>query len=101
MFKNSVPHSVPFNKQTKILNWLEMAKVNFYLKDKNKDGSTAIVMFVSFNRQRIKYPTSKSVHPKFWNAESMRVRSVKALPEAKQINNALENLSKSSGNLFI
>jgi integrase len=73
-----------------------MAKVNFYLKDKNKDGSTAIVMFVSFNRQRIKYPTSKSVHPKFWNAESMRVRSVKALPEAKQINNSLENLSKSA-----
>lgn len=69
-----------------------MAKVNFYLKDKNKDGSTAITMFVSFNRQRIKYPTSKSINPKFWNPEAMRVRSVKAVPEVREINNSLENL---------
>ncbi|MDO9553730.1 site-specific integrase [Rhodonellum sp.] len=80
-----------------------MAKFNFYLREKNKDGETPIILFISFNGNRFKYPTGKTVHPKFWNEPEQEVRQVKDFFEPKIFNNNLGSIlkaaKKSIGNL--
>lgn len=66
-----------------------MAKFNFYLREKTKDGETPIILFVSFNSSRLKYPTGKVIHPKFWNESEQLARQVKDFPLAKEFNSNL------------
>ena len=77
-----------------------MAKFNFYLREKGKDSETPIILFISFNDKRIKYPTEKSIHPKFWNDDSQSVRLVKELPTAKIFNNLLEKTKGDAKKIF-
>ncbi|AMQ55620.1 site-specific integrase [Algoriphagus sanaruensis] len=66
-----------------------MAKFNFYLREKGKDGETPIILFISFNSSRLKYPTRKVIHPKFWNESEQLARQVKDFPLAKELNSYL------------
>src|SRR5690606_10319588 len=67
-----------------------MAKLNFYLRDKAKNGLTPIILFISYNGTRLKYPTGKTIYPKYWNDADQLARQVKDFPEAKMINNNLK-----------
>lgn len=67
-----------------------MAKFNFYLREKSKEGETPIILFISFNGSRLKYPTGKAIHPKFWNEETQQARQVKDFPNAKIFNSNLK-----------
>ena len=71
-----------------------MAKFNFYLRDKLKEGETPIILFISFNSNRLKYPTDKFIHPKFWNDQKnqQQAREVKEFPLAKILNKNLKFL---------
>lgn len=69
-----------------------MAKLNFYLREKTKDGDTPIILFISFNSNRFKYPTGKVIHPKFWNESEQVARQVKDFPLAKIFNETLKFL---------
>lgn len=77
-----------------------MAKFNFYLRDKSKNGETPIILYVSYNSLRVKYPTQTSIHPKYWNEVDMVVRNVKDFPQAKAINNHLKHLSTVAENVL-
>jgi integrase len=70
-----------------------MAKLNFYLREKTKDGDTPIILFISFNSNRLKYPTGKVIHPKFWNEGEQIARQVKDFPLAKILNEHLKFLN--------
>lgn len=63
-----------------------MAKFNFYLREMAKDGDTPIILFISYNSNRLKYPTGKAVQPKFWNTSDQIARQVKEFPLAKELN---------------
>lgn len=63
-----------------------MAKFNFYLREKTKDGETPIILFISFNSSRLKYSTGKAIHPKFWNESDQLARQVKEFPLGKELN---------------
>jgi integrase len=73
-----------------------MAKFNLYLRDKNKDGETPIVLFVSYNGLRFKYPTSSIIHPKYWNDTEMTARKMKNFTQAKALNNHLKYIIKTA-----
>ncbi|MDN3689650.1 site-specific integrase [Cyclobacterium jeungdonense] len=67
-----------------------MAKFNFYLRDKSREGETPVILFISYNGWRLKYATGKIIHPKFWNENDQLTRQVKEFPTAKIFNNRLK-----------
>ncbi|MBN3520708.1 phage integrase SAM-like domain-containing protein [Algoriphagus lutimaris] len=73
-----------------------MAKFNFYLRDKKKDGETPILFMISFGSIRVKYPSQKSIHPKFWNERDQQARQVREFPQAKVFNSTLKHLKDSA-----
>jgi integrase len=73
-----------------------MAKINFYLRDKNKDGNTPLLFMISYGSTRVKYPSLKSIHPKFWNDRDQLARQVREFPQAKVFNATLKHLKDTS-----
>ena len=75
-----------------------MAKFNFYLREKTKDGETPVILFISYSGHRLKYPTGESIHPKFWNdkKEIQLARIVKEFPTAKIFNDNLKFLKSTA-----
>lgn len=69
-----------------------MAKFNFYLREKNKDAETPINLFISYNSTRLKFPTGKTINPKFWNDGAQEARQVKAFPQASDFNTGLKQI---------
>lgn len=67
-----------------------MANLNYYLREKAKEGETPVLLFISYHGQRLKYSTGKSIHPKFWNEDNQLARLVKEFPTAKIFNDRLK-----------
>jgi integrase len=65
-----------------------MANAKFYLKDKNSNNETLILMFFNYNNKVFKYSTKTSIEPRNWNNKSCRVKqqSSHSLILNKQIN---------------
>ena len=65
-----------------------MANAKFYLKDKNSNNETLILMFFNYNNKVFKYSTKTSVEPRNWNNKTCRVKqqSSHSLVLNKQIN---------------
>jgi integrase len=65
-----------------------MANAKFYLKDKNSNNETLILMFFNYNNKVFKYSTKTSVEPRNWNNKTCRVKqqSSHSLELNKQIN---------------
>ena len=51
-----------------------MANSKFYLKDKNTDNETLILMFFNYNNKVLKYSTKNSIEPRNWNNMTCRVK---------------------------
>ena len=51
-----------------------MANSKFYLKDKNSDNETLILMFFNYNNKVLKYSTKNSIEPRNWNKLTCRVK---------------------------
>lgn len=78
-----------------------MAKFNFNLREKSKVGETPIVLIIRFDGERIKYPTGKTIQPKFWNVKDQLARQVKEFPQAKVFNEGLINLKGTAKKTFL
>lgn len=78
-----------------------MAKFNYNLRERSKDGETPIVLIVRYNGERIKYPTGKTIHPKYWNCNDQLARQVKDFPQAKIFNEGLKNLKRTAEKAFL
>lgn len=79
-----------------------MAIFNFYLREKTKDGETPIIFFISYNGHRLKYPTDKTIHPKFWNDKKdiQLARLVKEFPTGKVLNDRLKFIKSEGGKIL-
>lgn len=76
-----------------------MAAFNFYLRDKNANKETPIVLFVYYNHQRFKIPTGKKIHPKCWNENKQRARSSATSTSPVEFNAALNSMIAAAKNL--
>ena len=65
----------------------------FYLRDKNSEFKTPIVMQVKFNKERINYATEESIHPDDWDNVSQRCIKSKRSPDSAVINDILNEMS--------
>jgi integrase len=76
-----------------------MAKINFYLRDKEADSPTPILLFVSYNGTRLtKFPTGETIDPLFWDAKTQRVKQTKKFPTYPEFNIRLSNIEKVAEN---
>lgn len=64
-----------------------MAKTNAYLRNKEANRATPVLMFVSYdNLQVTKYPTGETINPTLWNETTQRAKeSKKKLPYLPRI----------------
>ena len=71
-----------------------MANAKFYLKDKNSNNETLILMFFNYNNKVFKYSTKTSVEPRNWNNKTCRVKqqSSNSLELNKQINKIADSI---------
>jgi integrase len=71
-----------------------MANAKFYLKNKNTNNETLILMFFNYNNKVFKYSTKTSIQPRNWNNKTCRVKqqSSHSLELNKQINNIEDSI---------
>lgn len=78
-----------------------MAKINFYLRDKNTETDTPILMYVSYNGVRLtKYPTGETIEPKFWDTTTQRAKQTKKFPTHPEFNSRLSNIGTVAENIL-
>lgn len=71
-----------------------MAKINFYLRDKEATTPTPVLLFVSYNGVRLtKYPTGETIEPKFWDADTQRAKQTRKFPTYPEFNTRLSKLT--------
>jgi site-specific recombinase XerD len=78
-----------------------MAKFNFNLRLKNADKETPIVLIIRYSGDVVKYPTGKSIHPKFWNDAEQLARHVKENPQSKIFNEGLKFIKGTAEKVFL
>lgn len=78
-----------------------MAKINFYLRDKEANGKTPILLYVSYNNIRLtKFPTGETIEPQFWDAKTQRAKQTKKLPTHPEFNARLSKIESTAENLL-
>jgi len=77
-----------------------MASFNLYLKDKNSEKITAIILVIRWSGNTLKYTTGKSVQPIYWNSEKQTVKAVKAVEDQKVIAAKLDKVKETGQNAF-
>ncbi len=78
-----------------------MATFNFYLRDKNANSETPIILFVHYKKSRFKIPTEKTIEPKNWNESDQKARLVKEYPQAKVLNQILGYIKATAENCYL
>ncbi len=78
-----------------------MASFNLYLKDKNIENTTAIILIVRWANCTLKFATGKSVAPQYWNFEKQTVKPVKAVEDQKVIVAEIERVKEKAQKAFI
>lgn len=71
-----------------------MAEVNFYLRDNKADKKTAVMMFLSFNSNRVKIGTVENINPRFWDSSKQKAKQTKEFKEFPEFNTRIDNLRK-------
>lgn len=85
-----------------------MAKISFYLKDKNSTEPTPVNMYFSFGYYEIDYETKKKkykplkystgilIPPRFWNEDDQQAKETKKFSEYSEINSGLRNIKSTA-----
>ncbi len=77
-----------------------MAKYNYYLRDKNATGETPILLFISWNDTRLKFPIKENINPKNWDFENQTIIEDRKNPELREKNRKLTNKLATAKDLF-
>lgn len=75
-----------------------MATVNFYLKVRQSNEETLILLHFYFNAQKFKYSTGQRVIPSQWNTSTQRVK--KTFIGASDINGVLDNCQEQLNKIY-
>jgi integrase len=68
-----------------------MAEVNFYLRENTPNKVTAVMLFLSYNKNRIKIGTVERINSKYWDNENQRAKQTKEFPTNPEFNTRLKN----------
>lgn len=70
-----------------------MAKINFYLRDKEATEDTPVLLYISYNNRRVeKFPTGAVINPQFWDFKTQRAKQTKKFPTYPEFNARLSNI---------
>lgn len=69
-----------------------MAKFNFYLRSPGGSQPTPIKFVLSYDAQRLTYPTGETVRPDQWDTDRQRAKERRAAPELADLNARLNSL---------
>lgn len=75
-----------------------MANAKFYLKDKNANNETLILMFFNYNNKVFKYSTKISIQPRNWDNKICRVK--KQSSYSLMLNKQIYNIENSIMNIY-
>ncbi len=78
-----------------------MAKFNLYLRDKTSKEETPIILFISWNNNRIKYPTKELVFPKNWDFKKQNLIDKKGNIELREKSTKISNFVLLVREIFI
>jgi len=78
-----------------------MAKINFYLKKPKSKTETPILLFYSFDNQRLVYGIGRSILPKHWNELEQRVREFRTIVNHSDTNTLLKDLSDKLDSIYV
>lgn len=77
-----------------------MPSVTFRLKEPNSLNPTLIYLFFRANNLDVKYSTSQTIAPKFWNPERQRVKETRQFAGYAELNALLNNLDNCISNAY-
>lgn len=77
-----------------------MAKLNFYLRDKNSKNYTAVILYFRYSNVTLKYSTGETIEPKYWNEDTQRAKETRLFPTFAEFNARLNNLTTDVLNEF-
>lgn len=63
---------------------------NFYLRDKDSHNDTPIVLFLRYQKRRVKLATDLKIHPKYWNDKKQEAK--KTYPYSTKFNTQLQDM---------
>jgi len=78
-----------------------MAKYNLYLRDKTSKDETSILLYISWNNVRLKYPTKEVVNPKDWDFKKQNVIDTRRNTELREKNLKITNFVLLIRELFV
>src|SRR5215218_753936 len=74
--------------------------VSFYLKRPEATTRTAIMLRICYRGHKLKYYSTESIHPKYWNKETQRAKKSQEFREHPEFNTHLNNIEATIQNLF-
>ncbi len=77
-----------------------MAKLKFYLKDKNAKLKSAILISLSYDGHRLKTNSGLSIPPNFWNIKKQRSKELLEFPDGVEINNQIDRMEEAMNSLL-
>lgn len=77
-----------------------MAEVNFYLRDSKATGETGVLLYFSFNGNRLNVCTVERISPKFWDSVNQRAKQTKSFPTNSEFNTRLNNVKTKVQDLY-
>ncbi len=77
-----------------------MATVTYVLKEPNLTNETLVYLIFRFNNQKLKYSTGQKIHPKNWNFNDQKAKSLRGFKEAETINFLLDELKAAANNAY-
>lgn len=74
--------------------------LSFYLKRRDAKTKTAIMIRICYRGHQLKYYSTESIHPKFWNKEVQRAKKSMEFREHPEFNTRLSNIEATIQNIF-
>jgi integrase len=75
---------------------IDMAEINFWLKEPKKKGETLVYMVINYKNKRLKYSTGEKINPAFWNSADQRAKETKKYAEYPEFNARLASLKSTA-----
>ena len=70
-----------------------MAQVNFYLRSNATDRKSSVMVFFSYDGNRIKIGVVDHIDPKFWDSKNQRARQTNLFAGHSEFNSRLRNIT--------
>jgi integrase len=77
-----------------------MPEAKFILKEPKSDKETLVYLQYHFDYKKLKWSTGEKIHPKNWNVDKQRAKSIKTFIEHPEFNTRLNNIETGVNNAY-